>query len=271
MLPPGDLRMALAALCGDDEWGRTWARVAAAPVRRRRRDARPRRRQPADRRPLGAARRPRRRPSTGSAGCSAPSGRVLPMALTPIDITAEVRGARSRPTPTRRPTVRGQVEVATTDGRDRRRSQLDPADPPACPEAVDRGPRGRLGGARPGLVVHLGDPAPAGARRCGRRSASTDARLVVVLNLEAEQAGRPAASAPRTTSRCCSSTRRSSRCTRCSPTGAALPTSTSSSRPSATCGAQLVVGDVARGDGTPAPRPGEAGRRVRRASSREGD
>src|SRR6201995_6121017 len=24
-LPPGDLRMALAALCGDDEWGRTWA------------------------------------------------------------------------------------------------------------------------------------------------------------------------------------------------------------------------------------------------------
>ena len=27
VLPPGDLRMALAALCGDDEWGRTWARV----------------------------------------------------------------------------------------------------------------------------------------------------------------------------------------------------------------------------------------------------
>ena len=23
VLPPGDLRMALAALCGDDEWGRT--------------------------------------------------------------------------------------------------------------------------------------------------------------------------------------------------------------------------------------------------------
>ena len=27
MLPPGDLRMALAALCGDDDWGTTWARV----------------------------------------------------------------------------------------------------------------------------------------------------------------------------------------------------------------------------------------------------
>src|SRR5690554_4687801 len=27
ILPPGDLRMALAALCGDDEWGRTWAGI----------------------------------------------------------------------------------------------------------------------------------------------------------------------------------------------------------------------------------------------------
>ena len=27
IVPPGDLRMALAALCGDDTWGSTWARV----------------------------------------------------------------------------------------------------------------------------------------------------------------------------------------------------------------------------------------------------
>ena len=27
VLPPGDLRMALAALCGDDPWGETWARA----------------------------------------------------------------------------------------------------------------------------------------------------------------------------------------------------------------------------------------------------
>jgi len=27
VLPPGDLRMALAALCGDDDWGMTWSRV----------------------------------------------------------------------------------------------------------------------------------------------------------------------------------------------------------------------------------------------------
>ena len=30
--PPGDLRMALAALCGDDAWGRTWSQVNAAPI-----------------------------------------------------------------------------------------------------------------------------------------------------------------------------------------------------------------------------------------------
>ena len=27
IMPPGDLRMALAALCGDDEWGRSWAEI----------------------------------------------------------------------------------------------------------------------------------------------------------------------------------------------------------------------------------------------------
>jgi uncharacterized cofD-like protein len=27
IIPPGDLRMALAALCADDEWGRSWAQI----------------------------------------------------------------------------------------------------------------------------------------------------------------------------------------------------------------------------------------------------
>ena len=92
---PATCGMALAALCGDDDWGRTWARRAPAPLRA------------ATARcdghavgnllivgAVGAARRPRRRRSTGSAGCSAPTGRVLPMAPTPLDIAAEVRGAR---------------------------------------------------------------------------------------------------------------------------------------------------------------------------------
>ena len=95
VLPPGDLRMALAALCGDDDVGphcgatSSQHRFAGAGEL-----AGPRGRQPADRRAVGAARRPRRRASTASAGCSARDGRVLPMAAVPLDIEAEVLGAR---------------------------------------------------------------------------------------------------------------------------------------------------------------------------------
>ena len=73
VLPPGDLRMALAALCADDEWGRQWAAHPAAPVRRQRPAARPLRRQPADRRHLGDPRRPRRRARPRRRSCSAPA------------------------------------------------------------------------------------------------------------------------------------------------------------------------------------------------------
>jgi uncharacterized cofD-like protein len=132
-LPPGDLRMALAALCGDDEWGQTWARVLQHRFR-----------SDGDMhdhavgnllivalwellgghvegldwvgRLLGA------------------QGRVLPMAITPIDIAAEVEGLDpADPTATVR--VRGQVEVASTAGRVDA-VELEPHDPPACPEAL---------------------------------------------------------------------------------------------------------------------------------------
>ena len=133
VLPPGDLRMALAALCGDDDWGRTWEKVVQ---HRFAGDGEMRGHvvgnllivglwellgdhvQALDwvGRLLGA------------------SGRVLPMALTPMDITAV--GARARSgRPAARSTVRGQVAVATTDG-EIVSVQLDPADPAACPEAV---------------------------------------------------------------------------------------------------------------------------------------
>ena len=62
VLPPGDLRMALAALCGTDDWGITWSKVLQHRFAGDGRDERPRHRQPAHRRPVGAARRPRRRP-----------------------------------------------------------------------------------------------------------------------------------------------------------------------------------------------------------------
>src|ERR671914_198515 len=35
VLPPGDLRMALAALCGDDDWGETWSQVVQHRFRTR--------------------------------------------------------------------------------------------------------------------------------------------------------------------------------------------------------------------------------------------
>jgi uncharacterized cofD-like protein len=61
-------------------------------------------------------------------------GRVLPMAVTPIDITAQVLGLDERG-PGALTTVRGQVEVASTEGQVVA-VRLEPDDPPACPEAL---------------------------------------------------------------------------------------------------------------------------------------
>lgn len=134
VLPPGDLRQALAALCRDDEWGRTWANVLQ-----------------------------HRFNGTGELSDHAlgnllivalwdllgghvagldwvgrllgAQGRVLPMAAVPLDIVATVRGAD--PTrPLELSTVRGQVQVATTPGQVES-VQLVPANPPACPEAIE--------------------------------------------------------------------------------------------------------------------------------------
>ncbi|MEV3985008.1 uridine diphosphate-N-acetylglucosamine-binding protein YvcK [Nonomuraea sp. NPDC049758] len=128
VLPPGDLRMALAALCGDDEWGITWSEVVQHRFR-------------SEGELHGHA--------VGNllivalwellgdsvAGLDwvgrllGAHGRVLPMASVPLDIVAEVEldGVTS--------TVRGQVACALTPGRVQAIS-LVPEDPPARPEAV---------------------------------------------------------------------------------------------------------------------------------------
>jgi len=133
VLPPGDLRMALAALCGDDSWGTTWSKVVQ-----------------------------HRFAGTGELGGHAVGnllivalwellgdevealewvarllgahGRVLPMASVPLDLVAEVEGADPEH-PDRISTIRGQVACAKTTGRVRSMS-LVPADPPACAQAV---------------------------------------------------------------------------------------------------------------------------------------
>ena len=56
------------------------------------------------------------------------------MSITPLDIAADVRGIDPAD-PDALTTVRGQVEVASTDGQVHA-VRLEPADPPACPEAV---------------------------------------------------------------------------------------------------------------------------------------
>lgn len=131
--PPGDLRMALAALCGDDTWGRTWERVIQ-----------------------------HRFGGTGDlAGHSLGNllitalweetgdivtgldwvgalleaqGRVLPCTTVPLTIEATVRGHRPDQ-PGELTVVRGQVAVATTPGSVEDLS-VDPPDAAACPEAL---------------------------------------------------------------------------------------------------------------------------------------
>lgn len=133
VLPPGDLRMALAALCGDDDWGRTWSRV----IQHRFSGA-----GELDGHAVGNLLIVALWELLGDTVSGldwvgrllGAQGRVLPMASVPLDIVAEVEGVDpARPDEIR--TVRGQVACATTPGRVRTIS-LVPQDPPACPEAV---------------------------------------------------------------------------------------------------------------------------------------
>ncbi|MBO0785069.1 MAG: YvcK family protein, partial [Actinobacteria bacterium] len=133
VLPPGDLRMALAALCGDDAWGTTWSRVVQHRF--------------TGSRELGGH-------SVGNMLIVAlwellgdtvqgldwvgrllgAHGRVLPMASVPLELVAEVQGADPA-RPDEISVVRGQAACASTTGRVRSVSLI-PPDPPACPEAV---------------------------------------------------------------------------------------------------------------------------------------
>lgn len=133
VLPPGDLRQALAALCGDDAWGETWARVLQHRFHTH---------GPMDEHAVGNLLIVALWELLGDhvgglewvGRLLGAQGRVLPMSLVPLDITAQVRGLDPRD-PDALQTVRGQVEVAITPG-EVDTVRLDPADPPACPEAV---------------------------------------------------------------------------------------------------------------------------------------
>ena len=182
VLPPGDLRMALAALCGDDEWGETWARVLQHRF---------------------AGTGEMHGHVTGNllivslwellgdhvaaldwvGRLLGARGRVLPMALTPLEITAQVSGLDPAD-PERLSTVRGQVAVATCDGTIEAISLL-PPDLRPCPEAGEAVRDADLVVLGPGswftsVLPHLMVPPLAEALT------ETDGHLVVVLNLAQE-------------------------------------------------------------------------------------
>lgn len=110
IFPPGDLRMALAALCGDDEWGRTWADIMQHRfVSTGALDG-----HAMGNLLLASLWSENEDPVTGLDRVGSllkVIGRVLPMAAVPLDIEATFT------TSTGRIVVKGQTEVATAKGR----------------------------------------------------------------------------------------------------------------------------------------------------------
>ncbi|WP_061962053.1 gluconeogenesis factor YvcK family protein [Demequina flava] len=129
IVPPGDLRMALSALCEDSEWGRTWRDVLQW---RYTTDG------PLDGHAVGnlliAALWDRDADVVAGldlvASLLKARGRVLPLADEPLTIHAEIEGANGREI------ITGQAAVATAEGRVVRLS-LEPAQPHVPGETLE--------------------------------------------------------------------------------------------------------------------------------------
>ena len=190
-LPPGDLRMALAAMAGDDDWAQTWTRLLQ---HRFAGDG------PLAGHAVGNLLLTGLAQSTGDpvvaldlvAKLLGLTGRVLPMSPVPLEICAEVIGLVLGD-PAEVTEVVGQVAVATTPGLVAA-VHLKPTDPPACKEAVRAveeadwvvfGPGSWFTSVLPHLLVP-------DLRDALHR---TSARRLVALNL-APQAGETAGFAP---------------------------------------------------------------------------
>lgn len=185
-IPPGDLRMALAALAADDDEGRLWENVLQHRFGGR-----------------GAL----AGHAVGNlliqglidvvgdevaalaevARLMRIRGRVLPMSVEPLDIEAEVAGLDNDPrivTP-----VRGQVAVATTPGQVRR-VKLIPENPPCSPHVVEVIVNADVVTVGPGswfssVVPHILVPDIVKALQ------ETNAHKIVVVNLVAEPGETP--------------------------------------------------------------------------------
>lgn len=184
--PPGDLRMALAALCADDEWGRSWAEI----LQYRFTSDGPLNNHAVGNLLLAALWDKDPDPVAGLdrvGDLLKVVGRVLPMASAPLDIEAtfENDGAKS--------IARGQVQVATAKGV-LQSLRIIPENVGARPEALDAiasadfitmGPGSWFSSVLPHLLV----PEQRDALTASR------AKKILLLNLDASLDAHPSAAA----------------------------------------------------------------------------
>jgi uncharacterized cofD-like protein len=245
-LPPGDLRQALAALCEDDEWGSTWAEV----LQHRFRSA-----GDLDEHAVGNLLIVALWELLGDhvtgldwvGGLLSARGRVLPMALVPLDIAARIEGADPAD-PTGVTSVRGQVQVASTSGRVLSVA-LDPLEPPACPEALRAVAEADWVVLGPGswytsVIPHLLVPELRRALEAAR------ARTLVVLNLAA-QTGETDGYGPETHLDVLAAHAPQLRVDHVLTDPTTVADAGLLEEAASSLGAVLTVADVARGDGTP--------------------
>ena len=176
IFPPGDLRMALSALCADDEWGRTWAQIMQHRFE-------------SNGDLNGHAMGNLLLASMWNAGEDPVAaldrvgqllkviGRVLPMAAVALDIEGTFN------TSTGRIVVRGQTNVATAKGHIQSLRIL-PEDPPARPEALSAIAAAEWITMGPGswfssVIPHLLVPAQLAALK------NASAKKILILNLDA--------------------------------------------------------------------------------------
>ena len=176
ILPPGDLRMALAALCADDEWGRNWAEI----MQYRFTGGQWLQGHPVGNLLLAALWDRDEDPVTGLDRVGSllkVVGRVLPMASAPLDIEGTFFSSLGRVV------VRGQEQVATAKGKLESLKIL-PSDVTARPEAlqaiaqaewITMGPGSWFSSVLPHLLV------------VEQRQALTQskAKRIILLNLDA--------------------------------------------------------------------------------------
>jgi uncharacterized cofD-like protein len=246
-LPPGDLRMALAALAADDATAQVWASLAQH-------------RFAGDGSLSGhavgnlliTALTELLGDPVAALDCVATllraAGRVLPLATDPLQIVADVVGL-DPDDPGAAVEVRGQVAVATTPGRVVA-VRVEPSEPPACPQAVEAVLDAEWAVLGPGswftsVIPHLLVP------QMAKALSATSARRVVALNLS-PQPGETDGFSPETHLEVLAAHAPDLRVDVVIADAGAVGDDDAELREAAAgFGAELVVASVARDDGTP--------------------